>query len=200
MAITVIVIFCWWCNNTKKNKFKEITTYFMNLKKFNLLIILILLAMPAQSEELDILKKNNEYNIFLGTFDTIDKEGDDKTSLVGLEHKNTNLFRDTILGKFSPVTGGFISGNNSIYLYTGVEAKYDIGPLSVIPSFAPGYYDEGAGKNLGSVLEFKSEIKLNFDIFENSKIGYSYSHISNNDWGDINPGIDNQQISFSKNF
>ena len=72
----------------------------MNLKKFNLLIILILLAMPAQSEESDILKKNNKYNIFLGTFDTIDKEGDDKTSLFGIEHNNTNLVRETILGRF----------------------------------------------------------------------------------------------------
>ena len=34
-------------------------------------------------------------------------------------------------------------------------------------------------------LEFKSEIKLSFDleIFKDTKIGYSYSHISNNDWG-----------------
>ena len=49
-------------------------------------------------------------------------------------------------------------------------------------------------------LEFKSELKLNFDISEDSKIGYSYSHISNNDWGDRNPGTDNQVISFSKKF
>ena len=49
-------------------------------------------------------------------------------------------------------------------------------------------------------LEFKSELKFSFDIFKDSKIGYSYSHISNNDWGDINPGVDNQAISFSKNF
>ena len=41
---------------------------------------------------------------------------------------------------------------------------------------------------------------IGFDIFENSKLGYSYSHISNNDWGDSNPGTDNQQITFSKNF
>ena len=38
------------------------------------------------------------------------------------------------------------------------------------------------------------------DIFKNSKISYSYSHISNNDWGETNPGTDNQQITFSKNF
>ena len=89
---------------------------------------------------------------------------------------------------------------SSIYLYTGVEAQYGIGPLKILPSFTPGYYEKGEGKDLGSVLEFKSEIKLGFDIFENSKLSYSYSHISNNDWGDTNPGTDNQQITFSQNF
>ena len=63
-----------------------------------------------------------------------------------------------------------------------------------------GYYEKGNGKDLGSILEFKSEIKVGLDIFENSKLSYSYSHISNNDWGDTNPGTDNQQITFSKNF
>ena len=58
----------------------------------------------------------------------------------------------------------------------------------------------GDGKDLGMALEFKSEIKFSFDIFQDSKIGYSYSHISNNDWGDKNPGVDNQTISFSKTF
>ena len=37
-------------------------------------------------------------------------------------------------------------------------------------------------------------------FFENSKLSYSYSHISNNDWGETNPGTDNEQITFSKNF
>ena len=172
----------------------------MYLKKFSLLLLLALLFTPSQSENHKIIENENSYNFFAGTFDTIDKEGDDKTNLFGVEHTSTDLFRDTILGKISPVTGGFISGNNSVYLYTGVQAQYDLGPLEIVPSFAPGYYEPGDGKKLGSVLEFKSEIKFNFDIFKNSKIGYSYSHISNNDWGDINPGIDNQQISFSKNF
>ena len=172
----------------------------MYLKKFYLLLILTLFFTPSQSEILKTMEDHNDYSFFTGTFDKIDKEGDDKTSLFGVEHNNTNLFRDTILGKFSPVTGGFMSGNSSVYLYTGVEALYDLGPLKIIPSFSPGYYEPGNGKKLGSALEFKSEIKFNLDIFKNSKIGYSYSHISNNDWGDINPGINNQQISFSKNF
>ena len=172
----------------------------MYLKKISLLLSLTVFLTAAHSETLKISEAEDEYNFFTGTFDTIDKEGDDKSSLLGIEHKSENLFRDTILGKFSPVSGGFVTGKSSVYLYTGVQAQYDLGPLKIIPSFTPGYYEAGDGKKLGSALEFKSEIKFNFDIFENSKIGYSYGHISNNDWGDINPGVDNQQISFSKSF
>ena len=163
--------------------------------KFVLTIFLILLfkQVSALSENLDI-------SVYTGTFDVIDKEGDDQTTLIGIEHRNTDLFRNTFLGKFAPVTGAFVTGKDSLYFYTGVEGQYDVGPIKISPSFTPGYYEKGSGKDLGSALEFKSEIKVGFDILENSKLGYSYSHISNNDWGNINPGTDNQQITFSTKF
>ena len=165
----------------------------MRLKKLYLLLLLLLLFITP-------VKSDTEYSFYAGTFDLIDKEGDDKATLYGFEHNNPLLFRDTFIGRFSPITGGFVTDKSSIYLYTGVQAQYEIGSLNIIPSFAPGYYDEGNGKDLGMALEFKSEIKVSFEIFKDSKIGYSYSHISNNEWGDINPGVDNQQISFSKIF
>jgi len=167
----------------------------MKLKHLIFLVLLSFILNPALADE-----GNKEILVYTGTFDVIDKEGDDQTSLFGIEHKNPNLFRNTFLGKFSPVSGGFMTGDSSVYLYTGIEGQYGIGKLKILPSFTPGFYEKGNGKDLGSALEFKSEIKLGFDIFENSKIGYSYSHISNNDLGEINPGTDNQQITFSKNF
>jgi len=139
-------------------------------------------------------------SFYTGQFDVIDKEGDDQTSLVGIEHKNINLFRDTLLGKFSPVSGAFVTGKDSVYFYTGVEGQYNLGPLNIFPSFTPGYYEKGSGKDLGDVLEFKSEIKFGFEFSDSSSLGYSYSHISNNDWGKVNPGTDNQSISYSKKF
>ena len=167
----------------------------MNLKIFRVLTILVILSSQVIADD-----SNKELSFYTGTFDVIDKEGDDKTTLFGIEHKNPDLFRDTLLGKFKPVSGAFITGNSSLYLYTGIEGQYGLGPLKILPSFTPEYYEKGDGKDLGSVLEFKSEIKFGLDIFENSKLSYSYSHISNNDWGDTNPGTDNQQITFSKNF
>ena len=164
--------------------------------KFYLCVFLATLFVSTLHAE----NMNNEISFYTGTFDIIDKEGDDKTTLIGIEHKNPDLFRDTFLGKFKPITGAFITANDSAYIYTGVEAQYGIGPLKILPSFTPGYYEKGSGKDLGSILEFKSEIKFGVEIFDNAKLGYSYSHISNNDWGDTNPGTDNQQITFSKNF
>ena len=168
------------------------------IMKIKFLIFLAFIAFmlnPVLADE-----GNNEISFYTGTFDVIDKEGDDKTSLFGVEHKNPDLFRNTFSGKFSPISGGFMTGDSSVYLYTGVEGQYGIGRLKILPSFTPGYYEKGNGKDLGSALEFKSEIKLGLDIFENSRLGYSYSHISNNEWGDRNPGTDNQHITFSKNF
>ncbi len=166
--------------------------------KFRIFIILLTSLFLFTSAITDDTDTNLSF--YTGTFDVIDKEGDDKTSLFGIEHKNPDLFRDTFLGKFKPVTGAFVTGKSSVYFYTGVEGQYDIGPIKILPSFTPGYYEKGDGKDLGSILEFKSEIKVGFDLFENSKLSYSYSHISNNDWGDTNPGTDNQHITFSKNF
>ena len=167
----------------------------MNLKLLLTISLFLLVANPILADE-----QVNDISVYTGTFDVIDKEGDDKTNLIGIEHKNPDLFRNTFLGKFSPVSGGFVTGNNSLYLYTGVEGQYGVGPLKILPSFTPGLYEKGDGKDLGSVLEFKSEIKVGIDLSENSQLGLSYSHISNNDWGDTNPGTDNQQITFSKNF
>ena len=172
----------------------------MKLEKFSLFLLFFLFLTTVNSQELETLKDKHEYSFYTGTFDLLDKEGDDQTSLFGIEHQNEDLFRETFLGKFSPITGGFMTGKSSVYLYTGIQAEYDLGPINIIPSFSPGYYEQGDGKNLGSPLEFKSEVKIGVDLFKNSKLGYTYSHISNNDWGDVNPGSDNQSITFSKKF
>ncbi len=166
----------------------------MRIKLFITLITLLILKHSF------VLANSLDISVYTGTFDVIDKEGDDQTNLIGFEHRNTDLFRKTFLGKIAPVTGAFITGKDSLYLYTGIEGQYNIGPIKLSPSFTPGYYEKGSGKDLGSPLEFKSEISVGFNILQDSKLGYSYSHISNNDWGDTNPGTDNQQITFSTRF
>ena len=65
-----------------------------------------------------MLSENLDISVYTGTFDVIDKEGDDQTTLIGVEHRNTDLFRNTFLGKIAPVSGAFVTGKNSLYFYT----------------------------------------------------------------------------------
>ena len=99
----------------------------MIFRVLKILPIIVFFLSPTLADE-----NNTEISFYTGTFDVIDKEGDDQTSLFGIEHKNPDLFRDTILGKFKPVSGAFITGNSSVYLYTGVEGQYELGPLKIL--------------------------------------------------------------------
>ena len=139
-----------------------------------------------------------ELNFFTGMFDF----SDDKQSsvLLGLQHQNEDLFRNSFLGKLSPITGGFFTEKNALYLYTGVQTEYELGFLTITPSFAPGYYNYGSGKDLGSPLEFKSEIQMSFDLSDNSHLGMSYNHISNASLGSKNPGANSYMLNFLKQF
>ena len=139
-----------------------------------------------------------EVNFFTGMFDF----SDDKQSsgLVGLQHQNDELFRKSFLGKISPITGGFITEKSAFYLYTGAQAEYDLGLITITPSFAPGYYDYGNGKDLGYPLEFKSEVQVSLGLSESTKFGMSYNHISNASLGTKNPGANSYMFNFLKQF
>jgi hypothetical protein len=98
---------------------------------------------------------------------------------------------NTKIGNFFPITGAMLTEDNAAMVYAGIKADYKIGNFVISPSFAPGYYDEGDGKDLGHAVEFKSQINLGWDLGPNSNAGLSYSHISNASLGDKNPGANN---------
>ena len=150
----------------------------------------------ANSEEKNILE--TEINLYTGMFDFSDSK--QASALVGIQHQNDDLFRESFLGKVSPITGGFLTENNAFYLYSGVQWEYDLGALTLTPSFAPGYYNYGNGKDLGSPLEFKSEVQMSLNLSDSTEFGMSYNHISNASLGSKNPGANSYMLNFLKQF
>ena len=169
----------------------------MNLKKL-IVLISFLIAFSAQAEEVKVKEKNTEFSIYTGMFDFSD-DGK-RASLLGFQHQNEELNRDTFLGNLSPITGAMITVDNASYVYTGVQANYKIGSLNFTPSFAPGYYNQGDGKDLGHALEFKSEVQLSLELPLESQLGISYNHLSNASLGSKNPGANSYMFNFLKNF
>ena len=169
----------------------------MLFKKLSVFLFILLSATKLFAVE-EIKNSGNQFNFFTGNFDF----SDDKQSayLVGFQHQNENLNRETFLGNVSPITGGFITENSAAYIYTGIEWNMDMGGMVFTPSFAPGLYHEGDGKDLGHVLEFKSEVQLSYEPSDNTSFGISYNHVSNTSLGDKNPGANSYMFNFLKTF
>ena len=170
----------------------------MKLKKFIINLLMITFAFSAIAEEKILNNQNTEFSIYTGMFDFSD-DGK-RSNLIGFQHQNENLNRDTLLGNLSPITGILITADNAGYLYTGVQAQYKLGFLNFTPSFTPGLYHEGDGKDLGHLIEFKSELQISLDLSTTSELGFSYNHISNASLGDKNPGANSYMFNFFKNF
>ena len=142
-----------------------------------LFISLFFTTNSVMSEEKKVIESGHNYNIYTGMFDFSD-DGK-KSQVLGFQHKNNDLFRDSFLGTIKPVTGFMFTADNATYLYTGVQAEYTLGKINLTPSFAPGFYEKGDGKDLGHLVEFKSEVQLSLDLSPNTEFGFSYNHISN---------------------
>ena len=168
----------------------------------NLLIFLLINFFLFSNSFVDEKKEKvfdpHKYNFYTGMFDFSD-DGK-KASIIGVQHQNENLLRKTFLGTLSPVTGFMMTADSATYLYTGVQADYNIGKINFTPSFSPGLYGKGDGKDLGHMLEFKSELQFSLDMSKDSEFGFSYNHISNASLGDKNPGANSYMFNFSKNF
>ena len=170
--------------------------YFFKMKIKALILQLILcffLTNISFAEE-----KASGLKFYTGMFDFSDTK--QAAGLIGFQHQNDDLFRNSFLGKISPITGGFLTENSAVYIYTGGQREFDLGFLTITPSFAPGYYNAGDGKDLGHALEFKSEVQMSLNLSDTTEFGMSYNHISNASLGDKNPGANSYMINFLKQF
>ena len=170
------------------------------MRKFVLNILIVLISFSFLNFAYAEDKKSNEteLNLFTGMFDFSDQK--QAAGIIGLQHQNDDLFRESFLGRLSPITGGFLTENNAFYFYTGAQTEYDLGLFTITPSFAPGYYNSGDGKDLGHVLEFKSEIQMSLNLSDSTEFGMSYNHISNASLGDNNPGANSYMFNYLQKF
>ena len=169
----------------------------MNFKVFYLVLVSFLISLSSIADDHEI-DNNTKFNIYSGMFDFSD-DGK-RSTLIGFQHQNTDLNKDTFLGNLSPITGVLFTTDNAAYIYTGVQAQYSIGALNIIPSFTPGFYNQGDGNDLGHAIEFKSEIQLSLDLPRDSQFGFSYNHLSNASLSDKNPGANSYMFNFFKAF
>jgi len=86
--------------------------------------------------------------------------------------------------------GIFITTQEATFLYTGLAYDILLGKSFVLtPSFSPGLYFRGEGKDLGFPLEFRSALEFALRFKNASRLGMMAYHISNAGIGHRNPGV-----------
>lgn len=80
------------------------------------------------------------------------------------------------------------TSDGAAYGAGGLLADFHLGPLVFTPSFGAGLYYSGNGKYLGSPIEFRSQVELGYEFDGGTRISVAYSHISNANIADTNPG------------
>jgi hypothetical protein len=63
-------------------------------------------------------------------------------------------------------------------------------------SIAPGLYEDGGGKDLGSVFEIRSQVELGYQFENQSRLAVSFSHTSNASVADENPGVESVNLYY----
>ena len=141
-------------------------------------------ATSARADDPDFL------SLSLGAFDTFDN----KTAAEGrIEYRADRNF-----WIFKPFSGFMATSDKAIYGYLGVLIDFYFGRRFVItPSFAPGAWSRGDGKDLGHWIEFRSQLEFAYRFDDRSRLGVSVSHYSNASLGDDNPGTESFMVNYS---
>jgi len=90
--------------------------------------------------------------------------------------------------KLKPWLGGEVTSDGAIYGVGGILIDVPLGPIVFTPSFGAGLYASGGGKDLGSALEFRSQLEVGYQFDNQSRFSAGYSHISNAGITETNPG------------
>jgi lipid A 3-O-deacylase len=114
-----------------------------------------------------------------------------KIPLFQLEYRSDySLYRSSRIF-IRPLVGIMATTEKSIYVYGGIAFDFFF-PNHIVftPSFAPGFYHKGDGKDLGLPLEFRSSLELSYRFEDASRVGAMFYHMSNASLGHKNPGTE----------
>lgn len=82
-------------------------------------------------------------------------------------------------------------------LFMGVLRAIPLGrDVAFVPSTGMGLWTSGTGKNLGSVLEFRSTAEIAVRLDSGAWFGASVTHRSNAGLGSRNPGVNSFTLSY----
>ena len=120
----------------------------------------------------------------VGVFDILDE---DTVPAFELQWIPGVRFFDVI----APFVGGFATTDGAFYGGFGFGAEFVLDDTYVVMPFTGiGLFEDGGGKDLGSVAEFRSGVDLGYRFAYGGQLSVTFTHVSNANISDRNPGTE----------
>lgn len=158
------------------------------MKRLALLVALFCAVLWSTSERAAAQVAFNETPAVIsggiGWYDLVDS--DDEAVDFRLEYRHGEDFL-----WLKPWGGLEVTTDGSVWGGVGVLVDFTFFDRVVLTgSFAPGLWSEGGGKDLGHVVEFRSQAELGYQFENQSRLSVAFSHTSNASLDDTNPGVE----------
>ena len=108
-----------------------------------------------------------------------------------LEYRSASL-----TGGLRAVAATLATTDGSLFVGTGLAYELRYGAWDLTPTFVPGVYHRGQGRDLGYPLEFRSQLEVGRHLSGGGRVAVAVSHISNAGLGSSNPGQESLTISY----
>ena len=98
---------------------------------------------------------------------------------------------EPLLWQIKPFLGVEATSDGAVYGLGGLLLDWGVAPhFYITPGIGAGLYHDGDGKDLGHVVEFRSQIEAAYEFENASRFSLGFSHISNAGLDDRNPGTE----------
>ena len=143
----------------------------------------IFLSLPLVAKELPplLMLGGGVFNIVRG----------EKWGLAQIEYRGKLQIYHRYIVTIRPLIGEMVSFKASTYTYAGLAFDVEL-PCGFYftPTFSPGIYTRGWGKDLGYPLEYRSSAELSYAFPGGSRFGAQFYHLSNGSFTSKNPGTE----------
>lgn len=149
------------------------------------------MALPASAQETEAKADPALLSLGVGWFDILQQE--DQAADFRLEYRS-----DLGLWFAKPWVGVEVSSDGALYGIGGVLLDFTLGDhLYFSPSAGVGAYADGGGRDLGSTVEFRTQVELGYRFDNNARLGLAFGHISNASISERNPGTEILTLYYS---
>jgi len=154
---------------------------------FAALILPFCLAMPAMAQE-----RGDLLSFGVGTYDVFD--GEDRAADVRIEYRPGHTYFWTV----KPWLGAEATTDGTLWGGGGFLADIDLSDkFYVTPMLGAGLYAQGSSdKDLGSPIEFRTQLEGGYKFDNGHRVGLAVGHMSNFGLDDDNPGTETLNIYY----